>query len=85
MSRKLIAALLLPVPFAALPVIVVVVGAVFGSSRGDELVTRENADSAIEQLGIFEALTASNADLTLTSSQAPAVSGCDDADLLSES
>lgn len=44
MSRKMIGAILLPIPFAALPVVVVLAGALFSSgSASDDLVTRDNA------------------------------------------
>lgn len=41
MGRKALAAILLPVPFAALPIAVVAIGAVFGSGGTDEYVIRE--------------------------------------------
>lgn len=41
MGRKALAAILLPLPFAALPVAVVALGAVFGSGGEDEYVIRE--------------------------------------------
>lgn len=41
MRRKMFGAILLPLPFAALPVIVVLIGAVFGPKSSDQLVTRD--------------------------------------------
>lgn len=42
MSRKMIGAILLPIPFAALPVVVVLAGALFSSGgASDDLVTRD--------------------------------------------
>jgi hypothetical protein len=40
MRRRTIGAILLPLPFAALPVIVVILGAVFGPGESDDLVTQ---------------------------------------------
>jgi hypothetical protein len=48
MGRKALAAILLPLPFAALPIAVVAVGAVFGPGPSDELVIREDASPASE-------------------------------------
>lgn len=43
MSRKMIGAILLPIPFAALPVVVVLAGALFTSNGApEELVTRDS-------------------------------------------
>ena len=41
MRRKMFGAILLPLPFAALPVIVVLIGAVFGPKSSEQLVTRD--------------------------------------------
>ncbi len=50
MQRKMLGAILLPIPFAALPVIVVLAGALFGGKGGDrELVTTRNDAPAIEE------------------------------------
>ena len=40
MRRRTIGAILLPLPFAALPVVVVLVGALFGPGESEELVTQ---------------------------------------------
>ncbi len=43
MSRKMIGAILLPIPFAALPVVVVLAGALFSSAGAEEdFVNRED-------------------------------------------
>lgn len=51
MRRKMLGAILLPLPFAALPVVVVVAGALFGgnSAGKGELVTRQEDTPPIEQ------------------------------------
>ena len=51
MRRKMLGAILLPVPFAALPIVVVLAGALFGGSNAGkgELVTRQDQTPPIEQ------------------------------------
>jgi len=39
----MLAAVLLPLPFAALPIVVVLVGAVFGGSSSEDIVSRDTA------------------------------------------
>jgi hypothetical protein len=55
MRKRVLGAILLPLPFAALPVIVVLLGAVFGPGDSDELVTREDATQVTQEFVSTEA------------------------------
>ena len=66
----MLGALLLPIPFAALPVIVVLIAAAFAPGGSDELVTRE--DSA-QVLDVFAAADVDTAhELQLARASVPA-------------
>ena len=85
MQRKMLAAILLPLPFAALPVAVVMVSAVFGPGGNDEVVLRE-APSAIEREYVSsEVPLIDAASLASIPTAAEFEPGCSDHDLLSES
>ena len=86
MPKKLLGAILLPLPFAALPVIVVLIGAIFGPGGSDALVTREApAPFVIEDTVSTEALTDETIDLASLASPLQFDPGCNDYDLRSES
>lgn len=55
MGRKALAAILLPLPFAALPMAVVAVGALFGPGESDDLVVREDVAPLQEEVVASEA------------------------------
>ena len=68
MRRRTIGAILLPLPFAALPVIVVLLGAVFGPGESDDLVTQTLPQPvAIEDTVATDALTDSSMSLASVS------------------
>jgi len=73
----MLAAILLPIPFAALPVIVVLVGAVFGGSNSNSsLVTRESTVSSLQDR-LKVAVTESDAStLAKVSEPAQGIEGC---------
>jgi hypothetical protein len=81
----MLGAILLPLPFAALPVIVVLIGGVFGPQSNDQLVTRDAPTTIIEDrvlTGGYE----QPADLAkVSTSSQPDSLGCEDYDLRSES
>ncbi len=86
MRRKLLGALLLPLPFAALPVVVVLIGAMSGSNGQDELVTREDPTAVITEFVSTQAQD--GGDVTLARSSSASTSpdiGCDDLELRAES
>lgn len=77
---------MLPLPFAALPVVVVLFGAMTGSSEHDELVTRDDPTAVINELVSIQAQ--SHTDVTLAQSSTastPLNAGCDDSDLITQS
>lgn len=77
--------MLLPLPFAALPVIVVLIGAVFGPGESDELVTRESPTQVIHEFVTTEAQPNTAISLAWASSNtAQFEPACDDG-LLTES
>jgi hypothetical protein len=86
MGRKALAAILLPLPFAALPVAVVLLGAVFGPGESDELVIRE-APSAVIQEEVVSSAPPEIEGATLASVSSPLQfePGCADYDLIAES
>ena len=70
MRRRTLGAILLPLPFAALPVIVVLLGAVFGPGESDDLVTQTlPAPPAIEDSVSTDATTEGT--ITLASVSSP--------------
>ena len=84
MQRKMLGALLLPIPFAALPVIVVLISAAFGPGGSDELVTREDSAQVLDGFAAADVTTAN--DLPLARASVPAVEpGCGDEGLRTES
>ncbi|MGE3077238.1 MAG: hypothetical protein AB7N24_19275 [Dehalococcoidia bacterium] len=86
MRKRVLGALLLPLPFAALPVVVVLIGAASGSNGPDELVTREDPTAVITEFVSTNAQ--GDTEVTLARSSSTTTShdlGCDDSDLLSES
>lgn len=85
MRRKMLGAILLPLPFAALPVIVVLIGAVFGPGESDELVTRDTTPAIVEDFVSTEAITDPGTDLASVTSPAQFEPGCNDFDALTES
>lgn len=87
MGRKMLGAILLPLPFAALPVIVVLIGAVFGPGESDELVTRETipAPIAIEDTVAVDSAIDPSVTLASTTNPVQFDPGCNDFDLRSES
>jgi len=77
MRRKMLAAILLPIPFAALPVIVVLIGAVFGGSRNDsELVTRESTVTSFEDRLKVSVTESDDSTLAKVSDPAQSIDGC---------
>lgn len=58
MSRKLVGVILLPIPFAALPVVVVLASALFGSNRVVEDVVTSGSQPAIESFLSSDAVPA---------------------------
>jgi hypothetical protein len=83
MSRRAIGAILLPLPFAALPVIVVLLGAVFGPKSSDDFVA-ENlpAPPAIEEsVSNDPLLDDEEVSLASISSSVQFEPGCGDIDL----
>lgn len=77
MRRKMLAAILLPIPFAALPVIVVLIGAVSGSSNNDSgLVTRESTVSALEDRLRVAVTERDGSPLAKVSEPAQGIDGC---------
>ncbi len=86
MQRKMLGAILLPLPFAALPVIAVLAGAVFGaSSPSTDLVTTRQEAPAIEQRVGIEVITDGTDTSTLAKLPTDTnLSGCED-DLQGES
>ncbi|MEO8539625.1 MAG: hypothetical protein ABI577_07785 [bacterium] len=78
MRRKMLGAILLPIPFAALPVVVVLAGALFGShSTNGELLTREQLGPSAEQR-VSSDIIIDGADSTLAKVTADSQpSGCD--------
>ncbi|MGE0601337.1 MAG: hypothetical protein AB7J35_17975 [Dehalococcoidia bacterium] len=86
MRKRVLGALLLPLPFAALPVVVVLIGAYSGSGSQDELVTRDDPTVVITEFVSTSAQPDSNVTLARSSSVTTSINaGCDDSDLLSES
>jgi|GEM_PF-5273185 len=83
MGRKTLAALLLPLPFAALPIAVVAIGAVFGPGESDEFVIKEDA-SPVEQMVSSEAPALGTTSLASVP-EALQFDPCSDYDLRSES
>lgn len=49
MSRRTLGVILLPLPFAALPVVVVLAGALFSGNSEPDIVARESTAPVIEQ------------------------------------
>ena len=85
MPKRVLGAILLPLPFAALPVIVVLIGAVFGPGESDELVTRQDPTQVIQEFVSTEAQQDAAISLTRASSNtAQFAPTCDDG-LLTES
>ena len=85
MQRKMLAAILLPLPFAALPVAVVMISAVFGPGGNDEVVLRETPTAIEREYVSSEAPAIDAAALASIASPAQFEPGCADHDLLSES
>ena len=85
MRRKMFGALLLPIPFAALPVIVVFVGAMFGPGESDELVTREDSAQVLDDFIANESVGDVDLPLARAASSSQFDGGCGEYDLRSES
>ena len=86
MRRKMLGAILLPLPFAALPVVVVLIGAVFGPESNDQLVTRDAPTAITIEERVLTGGYDEAAGLAKVSSNAqPDGIGCEDYDLRSES
>ena len=83
MRRRTLGAILLPLPFAALPVIVVLLGAVFGPGESDDLVTQNLPEPvAIEDTVASDALTDESLSLASVSSPVQQFEpGCGEYDL----
>ncbi|MCC6960738.1 MAG: hypothetical protein IT301_12890 [Dehalococcoidia bacterium] len=81
MRRKMLGAILLPIPFAALPVLVVLAGAVLGGKGAgeSELVTTKTEAPAIESRVSSDSITVTNdnAPLARTTSYTN-VTGCEE-------
>ena len=86
MRRKMFGAILLPLPFAALPVIVVLIGAVFGPKSSEQLVTRD-APTAItfQERVLTESYDEPTGLAKVSSNSQYEPLGCNDQDLRSES
>ena len=81
MRRKMLGAILLPIPFAALPVLVVVAGAIFGGGNAgeSELVTTKTEAPAIENRVSSDAITVTNDNTPLARTTSYSnVSGCEE-------
>lgn len=76
MRRKMLGAILLPLPFAALPVAAVLLGAVFGPGESDELVTRESPSKIIVDRAMTETMLDAGASLAKISEPAQFEPGC---------
>ena len=89
MRRKALGAILLPLPFAALPVIAVLLGAVFGPKADEQLVTRDVSTAVSIQERVLtqnDALETQIDGLAKVSSNSSYGSlGCEDHDVRSES
>jgi hypothetical protein len=86
MRRKMFGAILLPLPFAALPVIVVLIGAVFGPKSSEQLVTRDAPTAITFQERVLTESYDEPTGLAKVSSNSQYESlGCGDQDLRSES
>ena len=85
MQRKVLAAILLPLPFAALPVAVVLFGAAFGPGGNDELVLRESPVEVTQDYVSSEAPAIDPSSLASISAPTQFEAGCADHDLRSES
>jgi hypothetical protein len=83
MGRKALAAILLPLPFAALPIAVVAVGALFGPSESGDLVIQEDTP-AIHSDAVLSEAPAYSAPLASVSEPVQ-FDPCADYDLRSES
>jgi len=82
MRRRTIGAILLPLPFAALPVVVVLLGALFGPGESEELVT-ENlpAPVSIEDTVGTDRWLDESVSLASVTSPVQFEPGCGDGDL----
>lgn len=86
MRRKMFGAILLPLPFAALPVIVVLIGAVFGPKSSDQLVTRDAPTAiTVEERVLTDGYDEATGLAKVSSNAQYERVGCDDHDLRSES
>lgn len=89
MRRKAMGAILLPLPFAALPAVAVLIGAVFGPQPEEQLVTREISTvvSFQERMLTEQAAEAKESPdgLAKVSSSVSATPGCDDKGFVTES
>ena len=82
MRRRTIGAILLPLPFAALPVIVVLLGAVFGPGESDDFVTQNLPEPVtIEDSVSASAMTDSSLSLASVSSPIQFEPECGEYDL----
>jgi hypothetical protein len=82
----MLGAILLPLPFAALPIVVVLIGAVFGPDSSDQLVTRDAPTAITVEERVLTDTMNETADLAKVSSSSQTDwLGCDDHDLRSES
>ncbi len=85
MQRKMLGAILLPLPFAALPVAVVLVSAVFGPGGNDDVVLRDTPTAIEREYVSSEAPAIDAASLASIPTAAEFEPGCGDYDLRSES
>ena len=77
MQRKVLGAILLPLPFAALPVAAVLIGAVFGPGGNGEVVLRDTP-AAIQDQVSTDSPTIDPAALASMPSAADFEPGCDE-------
>ena len=89
MRRKALGAILLPLPFAALPVVAVLIGAVFGPKSEEQLVTQDVSTAVSIQERVLTDSAAREAQLDglakVSSSTGYGSFGCEDHDLRTES
>ncbi len=80
MRRKMLGAILLPIPFAALPVLVVLAGALFGSKGADSAVvtTKDRTPALEERVSTASITTSDESTLARVSTQAQDPAGCGD-------
>lgn len=80
MRRKMLGAILLPIPFAALPVLVVLAGALFGGKGSDssELVTTRDQTPALQERVSTDSVTTTDDSTLARVTSQNEVQGCGD-------